>query len=281
MDRERRTEINCSSASLLSLLIFPMEAWVKISRSLGYDGLEWRPKRSLADAQIRSGLISPYGIAGIRSAEQSYLGERSWEEASSQSNKRLAQVSYLLFPHRVDSIDTLNRLQSLKGEIPITVYPTDNPEELEAQRTLRNKLVQLAPDCMRIWKSHSLEQLVIQMSDEGYGINFDILHYLRLAQKFKLPPNAEAIKLMLPYIKEIQFPVGRTDIQLPNSDSMGTYHDLVNRTAQSSETQLFIQLMEMGCEAPVVAEVNPAKLAPFGLFKAHRKISRGLKALIS
>lgn len=282
---EHSNEIICSSTTLLSpltlpLLGIPLEAWIVISRTLGYQGLEWRPTRSLAEMQLQSGLVTPSGKHGIKSGEQSYRGERSWKKASAHSNKRLAQASYLLFPHKLDSIDNLIRLQSTIGDLTVTVYPPENQEEKDAQRPLRNKLVQLAPDCMRIWNCDSLEPLVERIVTDGYEINFDVLHYLRLTREFNLPSHIEALKLILPHIQEIQFPVGRSDIKLPGETGVQTYNDLLDDTRLSQETQLLTLLLEMGCKAPIIPEVNPMVLGIAGTLKAHKIVTKGLRSLI-
>lgn len=296
---EARNEINCSVPTLLSpltvpLLGLPMEGLVRFSRIVGYNGLEWRPLggevnikglkfsplKGIAERQISAGMLSNYAIEGIHSAEQSYVGERTWKDASNHSNKRLAQISFILFPHRQDSLDSLVKLQKQVGDIPITIYPTTDPQEQEMQIALRNKIVQLAPDCIQAWNCHSFDELFANVQDQGYGINFDLLHYLRLGKHFPLPPAREAIALMRPLIKEVQFPVGRIDFPTPNGDSMDTYADLLNGRQDSVVTQLLTTLLEAGYQGPIVPEINPMAFGK-SLLKAHLNTTRGLKSLVA
>ena len=279
---EKANEIYCHVPTLLSpvtlpLLGLPVEGLVRLGSAIGYDGLEWRPMRSVAENQLRMGFVTDYAKRGIKSAEQSYRGERTWQEASQHPNKRLAQISYILFPHRQDSLHSLVRLQSLAGEIPTTVYPTSDPIEAEQQRSLTNKLIQISPECMEIFGVTSFEGLIQHMVDNGIGINLDIMHYRRLAQSLQIPADNVTFRSALPYIKEVQFPVARDDFGDPGGDTSNSYEDLANGTRNNENTRLLLTLLERGYEGPIVPEVNPAAFGT-GILKAHKEIVKGLRS---
>lgn len=268
---------------------FSINSWRDVATSYGYDQIEWRPlSHSKVERQIEEKCDPSFAIVG--SAEQSFRGEKTWQDVWNHKNRAIAAVAYMLFPHRTESLRTLQSLQKIRPDIPMTVYPAINEEEEALHSGLAHKLIQPNPDVVDAWNAKSFEDLMFQYDQRGYGINLDLFHFLRLQSCFLLPPINEAVLIMGDQVKEIQYSANRTDFGKEKGTPFeqellaGTtlaYDDVIKKSSKSKEMRLLLEMFDQGFQGSVVTEVITDRWIPRTNAKQHRTIAKNLKQLVS
>lgn len=273
----------------------PLGYFSDVSQKSGYDGMEYFPWR-LPDAQLRTGLASQGALDTITSAHQGFRSERSIKEVLKHPNPKLAAFFFVTTTERVSSLESLQKLQQIKGRnLPLVVYPHhewQGENEYDLFKELAGKLVQPAPELLGRWGLNSVSQFAKAVTARGYsGLCLDLFHIRRFpTQGFNtgFAPWQEAIPQLLPDTKEIHLGVGRFDFK-GNFDSMAELMDLYTGNSDTDIVPILEMVRDSGWRGPIVTEIparaiakiiNKRLVTPRLYIEAHSRITQNLRQVL-
>lgn len=282
---------NLVDTSTLWALLAPIETFTNISKSAGYQGVEYFPYR-IPHTQVRTGLLSKESLRQIDSAHQSFRTEKNLGEVKKHPRPILALKAFITMPEKVASLTDLKILQRKLGKLlPVIVYPQNEwagetrPAIFD---TLVNKLIQPAPELIS-----TLGQNMEKADQLGYKLCLDLFHIRRkVTQGFstQFRPWQEMLPLLLPQTKEIHLAVGRQDFE-GSFDSMAELVDLYYGTRRTDIIPMLELIHRSGWQGPIVTEI-PANsitklagvseiLTPTVLVNKHRVIADNVRSILS
>lgn len=232
------------------------------------DGAEWVPLNPLINEWESNRLTSPTKAA-LKAAIQSPRGEKSWAEVLAHKNPVLAAMVYLSMPERVESLDTLIRLQSnLYKRLPVTVYPPHSvTERFIGAYGFVPAAIQPGVNALKRLGVTSTDQLVAEAAKKGYKFTLDPFLLRQDDPETGVASDLADWPTSIPKLLDntaiLRLTTGRTDLPRGSFDNAAEFTDWRSGSGQTDFSVIARLIKESGWKGTVIIAPKYKSLRKF------------------
>lgn len=250
----------------------PMTELGKMVQVLGAIGIHIHPTRFR---------LTDQSLEYVYSIQQSFRSERNLLEIVRHYSPALAAASYAIYPERMQSLETINAIQSQRPETYAIVYPLHERSQRNGQNwnrhwaeqyphptltTLQNQLLEPFPELLDRWGIESGKDLIRAAQYRNYsGFAISMKHILRdpgsgFQSKFDSPHRL--LQILYPYTKIFFI----TQLEKPTNPQARLVYDF--------EQGILESLRQIGWDGLLVIEPDG-----FGSLRDPQKLSDSIESI--